>query len=264
MIPHQENPTFESQETTSTSLTERVSPQNTDLPSNHQTKNLSSPDPNHPIPVLTTSPHNATHTQLTQALARLPHHQPEKPQDKQDSRDIRHQTQVALASLIFNRHNHRPQQIWRLRLLQLEQQRLLSNQIPHHQQHQHHSPITLDLNKSLVVYTTPCDAFQEDLEALEGLEDLADLEDLEDQESLRDPLQQYLRQPQPQTLTTGLWGIFPKCLTENTKTPEPSSTLYLGTSERTLESQGSIHPLERFPSHSPSSRGHRSQHGPEM
>jgi hypothetical protein len=57
-----------------------------------------------------------------------------------------------------------------------------------------------------------------DLEDLEGLAVLEDLEDLEgpaDPESLRDPLQQYLQQFQPETQTTGLWGTYPKYSTEN-------------------------------------------------
>ena len=74
----------------------------------------------------------------------------------------------------------------------------------------------------------PCDAFPEDLEGLEGLADLADPEV---QDSLKDPLQQFLRQPQPQTPTTGLWGTFPKYSTENESTPEHSLTRYSGTSE---------------------------------
>jgi hypothetical protein len=37
------------------------------------------------------------------------------------------QTNTALASLLLARNNNRPQQIWQLRLLQLQQQQLLSD-----------------------------------------------------------------------------------------------------------------------------------------
>jgi hypothetical protein len=93
---------------------------------------------------------------------------------------------------------------------------------------------------------------------LEDLEGLADLADLEHQERLRDPLQQYLRQSQQEeTPTIGLWETYPKYLTESERTPEHSSTLYLGTSERMQESLASIHPYEKYPSCSPSSKDHK-------
>jgi hypothetical protein len=65
-------------------------------------------------------------------------------------------------------------------------------------------PITLDPNESLVIYTMPCAEPRRPLEDLEDLEGLAVLEDPEDPESLKDPLQQYLQQHQPETQTTGL------------------------------------------------------------
>jgi hypothetical protein len=74
------------------------------------------------------------------------------------------------------------------------------------------------------------------------LEDLVDLADPEDRERLKDPLQQYLQQHQQQeTPMTGLWETFPKYLTEIEKMPESSLTTYWDTSERTPESQASIH-----------------------
>jgi hypothetical protein len=90
---------------------------------------------------------------------------------------------------------------------------------------------------------------------LEGLADLEDLEDQEDQERLRDPLQQYLQQyQQEETQTTGLWGTFPKYLTETERTPETFSTPYLATSEQTPESPVSTHPYAKYPLHSHSSK----------
>jgi hypothetical protein len=106
----------------------------------------------------------------------------------------------------------------------------LSDLIHHQQPLLPKQPITLDPNESLVIYTTPCAephqplAVLEDLEGLAVLEDLEDLEGQADPESLRDPLQQYLRQPQPETQTTGLWETYPKYSTENAQTQGTSST----------------------------------------
>jgi hypothetical protein len=113
----------------------------------------------------------------------------------------------------------------------------------------------LDLNESPIIYTTPCTGPHQTLEDLGGLADLADLED---QEYLKDPLQQYLRQHQQQeTLTTGLWGTFPKYSTEKERTPESSSTTYWDTSKQTPESRASIHRYEKYPSRSPSYKDHK-------
>jgi hypothetical protein len=104
----------------------------------------------------------------------------------------------------------------------------------------------------------PCAETHRPLEDLEGLVDLADLEDLEDQEDqerLRDPLQQYLRQPQQEeTQMTGLWGTFPKYLMETERMPETSSTSYSATSEQTPESPVLTHPYAKYPLHSHSSK----------
>jgi hypothetical protein len=95
----------------------------------------------------------------------------------------------------------------------------------------------------------------EDLEGLADLADLEDLEDLEDQECLKDPLQQYLWQPQQQeTLMIGLWETFPRYSTENEATPETSLTPYSDTSEPTPEYQASTPPYAKYPSPSPSSK----------
>jgi hypothetical protein len=95
----------------------------------------------------------------------------------------------------------------------------------------------------------------EDLEDLKDLEDLEDQEDQEDQERLKDPLQQYLRQPrQEETPMTGLWGTFPRYLMENEGMPGHSSIPYSDTSEPTPGYQASIHPYAKYPSRSPSSK----------
>jgi hypothetical protein len=191
---------------------------------------------------------------LTKISAGLPHHQTKTPPLSPDIDDLCHQTHTALASLLFCKNNNRPQQIWRLRLLQLQQQRCLSDLIHHQRPLLPNRPITLDPNESLVIYTMPCAEPHQPLADLEGLQDLAalgdpeDLEDLEgpnDQESLKDPLQQYLRRHQPETQTTGLWGTYPKYLTENEQTPGTSSTQYSDIFAPTPESQASTPPYGR-------------------
>jgi hypothetical protein len=108
----------------------------------------------------------------------------------------------------------------------------MSDLIHHQQPLLPNQPITLDPNESLVIYTTPCAEPHQPLEDLEDLEGLAALEDLEglegpeDPESLKDPLQQYLWQHQPETQTTGLWETYPRYSTENERTHETSSTRY--------------------------------------
>jgi hypothetical protein len=180
-------------------------------------------------------------------------------QTESNPQDIHHQTHIALASLLFTKNNNQPQQIWRLRLLRLQQQQLLSDHALHQQsQHQHQQRLTLDLNESPIIYTTPCAKPHQTLEELEGLEDLADLVDQEDQEHLKDPLEQYLQQHQQQeTPMTGLWGTFPKYSTEKERTPEPSSTTYWDTSEQTPESRASIHRYKKYPSCLPSYKDHK-------
>jgi hypothetical protein len=211
--------------------------------------------------------HQPAHSLLTRISAGLPHHQTKTPPPSPDIDDLHHQTNIALASLLLSRNNNHPQQIWRLRLLRLQQQQLLSD-LTHHQQTlpRRQTQVTLDLNKSPVIYTTPCAGTHLPLEDLEGLTDLADLADLvdledlvdlvdpEDQERLKDPLQQYLWQSQEETQTTGLWETFPKYSMETARTLEPSLTPYSATSEQTQESPALIHPCARYPSHSRSSR----------
>jgi hypothetical protein len=211
---------------------EKVSCQTEKQPLNHQTMSPPYPDPSHPNPAKTNPSHQPAHWLLTKISAGLPHHQTKTPPLSPDIDDLRHQTHIALASLLFCKNNNRPQQIWHLRLLQLQQQRCLSDLIHHQRPPLPNHPITLDPNESLVIYTTPYAEPHRPLaglEALEGLavlEDLEDLEDPEDPESLKDPLQQYLRQHQPETQTTGLWETCPKYSTENERTQGTSSTQY--------------------------------------
>jgi hypothetical protein len=175
------------------------------------------------------------------------------PPPEPDTEDLHHQTNIVLASLLFAKNNNRPHQIWRLRLLRLQQQQLLSDLTLHQQSPPRHQPrVTLDLNKSPIIYTTPCTKTHQPLEELEGLADLADLEDLEDledQERLKDPLQQYLQQPQQQeTLMIARYSM------ENEATPETSLTSYLDTSEPIPEYQASTLPYAKYPSPSLSSK----------
>jgi hypothetical protein len=253
MTPAQRNHILESQDPTSTSSTEKASHQTTKPQSNTQTKNLSYQDRNHPNQAKTKYPHKPAHLSLMRISAGLPHHQMRTPPPEPDTKDLHHQTNIALASLLFTKNNNRPQQIWQLRLLRLQQQQLLSALAPHQRTPpRQHPRVTLDLNESLVIYTTPCAETHQPLEDLEGLEDLADLED---QECLKDPLQQYLRQPQQEEmLMTGLWGTSPKYLMGNEGTPGHSSIPYSDTSEPTPEYQASTHPYTMYPSRSPSSR----------
>src|SRR5580693_8810220 len=224
---------------------EKVSHQTEKRPLNHQTTSPLYQDLDHLYPAKTNQLHQPAHLLLTRISAGLPHHQTKTPPPSPDIDDLCHQTHTALASLLFCKNNNRPQQIWRLRLLQLQQQRCLSDLTRHRQHPLPNQQITLDPNESLVIYTTPCAEPHRPLADLEDLEGLAVLEDPEDLESLKDPLQQYLRQSQPETQTTGLWETYPKYSTENEQTRGTSSTQYWDTSAPTLESQASIPPSEK-------------------
>jgi hypothetical protein len=247
-IPAQESHTSESQDPTSTNSTEKVSHQTTNPQLKNQTKNLSYPDHSHWNQAK--AKHQPAHSLLTRISAALPHHQTKTPPPSPNIDDLHHQTNIALALLLFCKNNNRPHQIWRLRLLRLQQQQLLSNLTLHQQTPPWRQPrVTLDLNESPVIYTMPCAETHLPLEDLEGLVDLADLED---QERLKDPLQQYLWQSQEETQTTGLWETFPKYSMETERMPEPSSTSYSATSEQTQEFLALTCPYARYPSHSPS------------
>jgi hypothetical protein len=228
----QRSHTSGSQDPTYTNLMEKASHQTEKQQLNHQTTSLPYQDLNHPNPAKTNYPHQPAHSSLTRISAGLPHHQTRTPTPDPDTDDLHHQTHTVLASLLFCKNNNRPYQIWHLRLLRLQQQWCLSDPTLLLQPQLPNQPTTLDLNESLVIYTTPCTEPHQplaDLEELEGLavlEDLEDPADPEDQEYLKDPLQQYLRQPQLETQTTGLWETFPRYLTETGGTHGPSSTPY--------------------------------------
>jgi hypothetical protein len=134
----QESHTLESQDPTSMNSTEKAFHQTTNLQSNTQMKNLSCQDQDHPNQAKTK--HQPAHSLLTKISAGLPHHQMRTPPPEPDTEDLHHQTNIALASLLFARDNNRPHQIWRLRLLRLQQQQLLSALTPHQQTPPWHQP----------------------------------------------------------------------------------------------------------------------------
>jgi hypothetical protein len=111
---------------------------------------------------------------------------------EEDLESYRFQMNIALASLLLARNNNRPQQIWQLRLLQLQQQRLLSDLAPHQPQPLplHRLPPWLQ-NKLQAIYRP---LYREPLEdpldlvALETLVDLVALETLVDLVGLEDPM----------------------------------------------------------------------------
>jgi hypothetical protein len=115
--PAQGNHTSESQDPTFTNTTEKVSHQITKSQSNTQTKNPSYQDQHPPNQAKTNCSHKPTHSSLTKISAGLPHHRTRTPPPEPDTEDLHHQTNIALASLLFARNNNRPQQIWQLRLL---------------------------------------------------------------------------------------------------------------------------------------------------
>jgi hypothetical protein len=183
--PEQEDHTLESNDSTSTNSTERVSHQTMSQHLNHQMKNQQHLDQSQRTPA-TTNPHNATHQLLSKNLHHLPHQSPATHTTEEEPESSHHQTNIALASLLLARNNNRPQQIWRLRLLQLQQQRLLSDLTPHQsiQLPLHRLPPHLhnelrDVYKPL--YGEPLED-PADLTALETLADLAGLEAPVDQE----------------------------------------------------------------------------------
>jgi hypothetical protein len=104
---------------------------------------------------------------------------------EEDPESYRTQTNTALASLLLARNNNRLQQIWQLRLLQLQQRQLLSDLTPHQ-----HLPLPLHRlppylhNKLQDIYKL---LYGEPLEALEDLAVLGTLPDPEDQEDQEGP-----------------------------------------------------------------------------
>jgi hypothetical protein len=113
-IPAQRSHTLESQDPTSTNSTEKVSCQTEKSQSKTQIKNLPCQDLSHLNQAKMTYPHKPTHSSLMRISAGLPHHQARMSPPSPDIEDLHHQTNIALASLLFAKNNNRPQQIWRL------------------------------------------------------------------------------------------------------------------------------------------------------
>jgi hypothetical protein len=132
-MPEPEDHTLESKDSTSTSLTGKAFHQTTNPYPNHRTRNQKHPDPSQKTPATpaTKDQRNNTHQALSRNLLHQQHQSPATHTTEEDPESYRHQTNNALASLLLARNNDRPQQIWRLRLLQLQQQRLLSDLAPH-------------------------------------------------------------------------------------------------------------------------------------
>jgi hypothetical protein len=154
----------------------------------------------------------------------------------------------ALASLLLARNNNRPQQIWRLRLSQLQQQRLLSDLAPHQsiQLPLHRLPPQLH-NELRAIYKPLYGEPLEDPADLAALDTLADLmglgalEGQEDQDNQEEIL--LLQQPQPlplqpPTMTTDLWAVYPRRMREIENSPEHFSINLPTTSEQIQESPG--------------------------
>jgi hypothetical protein len=113
---------------TSMNSMERVSHQTTNEYLNHQMKNQQHRGHSQKTPAMTMNQCSVTHQQLSENLCRLQHQQLATHTMEEDPESYHHQTHTALASLLLARNNDRPQQIWQLRLLQLQQLWLLSNQ----------------------------------------------------------------------------------------------------------------------------------------
>jgi hypothetical protein len=187
-MPEQEGHTLGSNDPISTSSTEKASHQTMNLYLNLQTKNQQHPDQSQKAPP-TTNPHNATHQSLSRNLHHLLHQSPVTHTTEEDPENYHHQTNIALASLLLAKHNNRPQQIWRLRLLQLQQQRLLSDLAPHQstQLPLHRLPPHLH-NELRDVYRPLYRELLEDLADLAALVGLEAPEDQEDQDNQEETL----------------------------------------------------------------------------
>jgi hypothetical protein len=107
---------------TSTNLTERVSHQTTNKYPTHQMKNQQCQDHSQKTPVTTTNQRSVTHQQLIKNLHHQQHQTPVTHTMEENPESYHHQTHTTLASLLLAKNNNQSQQIWRLRLLQLQQQ----------------------------------------------------------------------------------------------------------------------------------------------
>jgi hypothetical protein len=121
MIASQSNHTSESNDSTYTNSTEKASHQTTSKHLTLQMKNQQHLDPNQTVPAKKNS-HNDMHLQLKQQLRHQQHQEPPTLTTEENPENYRSQMNTALASLLLARGNNQPQQIWRLRLLQLQQQ----------------------------------------------------------------------------------------------------------------------------------------------
>jgi len=119
MTPEQEGHTLELNDPTSTSLTEKASHQTTNKYPTHQMKNQQHRDHSQRTPATTTNQHSTMHQQLSKNLHHEQHQTPATHTTEENPESYRSQTNTALASLLLARNNDQPQQIWRLRLLQL-------------------------------------------------------------------------------------------------------------------------------------------------
>jgi hypothetical protein len=129
--------------------------------------------------------HNATHQQLSRSLHHQQHQSPATHTTEENPESYHSQTNIALALLLLARNDNCLQQIWRLRLLQLQQQRLLSDLTPH-------QLTPLPLHRLPPHLCNELQATYKPLygEPLEDLEDLAVLETLVDLVGLEAPVDQ--------------------------------------------------------------------------
>jgi hypothetical protein len=237
---------LESKDSTSTNSTEKASHQTTNPYPNHWTKNQKHPDPSQKTPATPATENQRidTHQTLIRNLHHQQHQLPATHTTEEDPGSYRHQTNNALASLLLARNNNRPQQIWRLRLLQLQQQQLLSDLAPHQatQLPLHRLPPHLhnelrDVYKPL--YGEPLED-PTDLAALETLEALVGLETPTDQNNQEETLLLQLPQPlplNPPTMMTDLWAVYPRHTREIESSPGCSSINLPTTSEQTRGSR---------------------------
>jgi hypothetical protein len=130
MIAPLNNLTSESHNSTYTNLMEKVSHQTMNRSLNPQMKSQPNLDLNQKVPAKNSR--NDMHLQLKQQLQHQEHQEPSMLTTGENPESYRSQTRTALASLLLAKNNNRPQQIWRLRLLQLQQQRLHSFLVSYH------------------------------------------------------------------------------------------------------------------------------------
>jgi len=120
-IASQSNPILESNNSTYTNSTEKASHQTTSKHPIPQTKNQQCLDLNQIAPVKRNS-HNNMHLQLKQQQQHQQHQEPPTLTTEENPESYHSQTNIALALLLLAKNNNRLQQIWQLRLLQLQQQ----------------------------------------------------------------------------------------------------------------------------------------------